>query len=184
MDDLIDDLFILRLIRAGDRLAFKHLFELYFAPLCRFVHLYIKKPEAAEDIVLDIDVYKRQGWRLSEESFFEKAKDVVNNLKIRASFGSLGNQAVNSSKPNYYPYIETMNTSLSSWLIDGQKTQNVSSPNPCLLYTSAIDHPINFFYYGFVNKLSPLLKKPVGELHIDMNGYWLKSYTCLLYTSC
>ena len=51
MDDLIDDLFILRLIRAGDRLAFKHLFELYFAPLCRFVHLYIKKPEAAEDIV-------------------------------------------------------------------------------------------------------------------------------------
>lgn len=54
MDDLIDDLFILRLIRAGDRLAFKHLFELYFAPLCRFVHLYIKKPEAAEDIVLDI----------------------------------------------------------------------------------------------------------------------------------
>ena len=30
MDDLIDDLFILRLIRAGDRLAFKHLFELYF----------------------------------------------------------------------------------------------------------------------------------------------------------
>lgn len=72
------------------------------------------------------------GWRLSEESFFEKAKDVVNNLKIRASFGSLGNQAVNSSKPNYYPYIETMNTSLSSWLIDGQKTQNVSSPNPII----------------------------------------------------
>lgn len=22
-----------------------------------------------------------------------------------------------------------------------------------------------------------MLKKPVGELHIDMNGYWLKSYT-------
>ena len=54
MDDLIDDLFILRLIRAGDRLAFKHLFELYFAPLCRFVHLYIKKPEAAEDIVINV----------------------------------------------------------------------------------------------------------------------------------
>lgn len=69
---------------------------------------------------------------IKRESFFEKAKDVVNNLKIRASFGSLGNQAVNSSKPNYYPYIETMNTSLSSWLIDGQKTQNVSSPNPII----------------------------------------------------
>lgn len=40
MDKTIDDLFILKLIKAGDRLAFKHLFELYFTPLCRFVHLY------------------------------------------------------------------------------------------------------------------------------------------------
>jgi hypothetical protein len=44
MDKTIDDLFILKLIKAGDRLAFKHLFELYFTPLCRFVHLYMKKP--------------------------------------------------------------------------------------------------------------------------------------------
>ena len=47
MDKTIDDLFILKLIKAGDRLAFKHLFELYFTPLCRFVHLYMKKPGAA-----------------------------------------------------------------------------------------------------------------------------------------
>ena len=45
MDKTIDDLFILKLIKAGDRLAFKHLFELYFTPLCRFVHLYMKKLE-------------------------------------------------------------------------------------------------------------------------------------------
>lgn len=50
----IDDLFIVRLIRAGDQLAFKHLFELYFAPLCRFIRIYVKGPRVAEDIVLDI----------------------------------------------------------------------------------------------------------------------------------
>ena len=72
------------------------------------------------------------GWRLSEEAFFDKAKEVVNNLKIRASYGSLGNQAVNSKSPNYYPYISTMGMELSNWLIDGQKTQNVSSPNPII----------------------------------------------------
>lgn len=72
------------------------------------------------------------GWRVSEEGFFEKAKEVVNNLKIRASYGSLGNQAVNSKSPNYYPYISTMGMSLSNWMIDGQKTQNVSSPNPII----------------------------------------------------
>jgi TonB-linked SusC/RagA family outer membrane protein len=72
------------------------------------------------------------GWRVSEEAFFEKAKNIVNNFKIRASYGSLGNQAVNKDNPNYYPYISTMGMSLSSWLIDGQKAQNVSSPNPII----------------------------------------------------
>ncbi|MCS3282765.1 TonB-dependent receptor [Bacteroides salyersiae] len=32
------------------------------------------------------------GWRISEENFFESAKSVVSNLKIRASYGELGNQ--------------------------------------------------------------------------------------------
>lgn len=72
------------------------------------------------------------GWRMSEEAFFEPAKEVVNNLKVRVSYGSLGNQAVNSSSPNYYPYITTMGMALSNWLINGQKTQNVSAPTPVI----------------------------------------------------
>ena len=47
------------------------------------------------------------GWRMSEEKFFEPAKDIVNNLKIRASFGGLGNQAA----VGYYDYIQTISTS-------------------------------------------------------------------------
>ena len=34
------------------------------------------------------------GWRISEEPFFAPAKKVVDNLKIRASYGTLGNQNV------------------------------------------------------------------------------------------
>ena len=34
------------------------------------------------------------GWRISEEPFFAPAKNTVDNLKIRASFGTLGNQNV------------------------------------------------------------------------------------------
>lgn len=44
------------------------------------------------------------GWRISEEPFFEPAKDKVSNLKFRASFGSLGNQNVSS----YYAYLRTI----------------------------------------------------------------------------
>lgn len=41
------------------------------------------------------------GWRISEEPFFAAARRVVDNLKLRVSFGSLGNQNVSS----YYPAI-------------------------------------------------------------------------------
>lgn len=34
------------------------------------------------------------GWRISEEPFFENLKETVNNLKIRASWGQLGNQEI------------------------------------------------------------------------------------------
>ena len=40
------------------------------------------------------------GWRISEEPFFRPARRLVDNLKIRASFGSLGNQNVSS----YYTF--------------------------------------------------------------------------------
>ena len=49
------------------------------------------------------------GWRISEESFFERAKETVNNLKIRASYGELGNQAISG----YYPYSASIGTSTS-----------------------------------------------------------------------
>lgn len=41
------------------------------------------------------------GWRISEEPFFEPARHMIDNLKLRASFGSLGNQNVSS----YYTYL-------------------------------------------------------------------------------
>lgn len=41
------------------------------------------------------------GWRISEESFFSPARDIVDNLKLRFSYGSLGNQNVSS----YYAYL-------------------------------------------------------------------------------
>ena len=45
------------------------------------------------------------GWRISEEAFFENAKNTINDLKVRASWGQLGNQdALN----DYYPTIPTL----------------------------------------------------------------------------
>ncbi len=52
------------------------------------------------------------GWRVSEEDFFSSAKSVVQNLKLRGSWGKLGNQNLTgllNTDPNY-PYIPTVSS--------------------------------------------------------------------------
>lgn len=57
MSEREDDIILLNLIREGDKLAFRHLFESYFTPLCRFMHLYIKETSIVEELALDIFTY-------------------------------------------------------------------------------------------------------------------------------
>lgn len=42
------------------------------------------------------------GWRVNEESWFEPLSEYVTNLKVRASWGELGNS---SALPGYFPYL-------------------------------------------------------------------------------
>lgn len=51
------------------------------------------------------------GWRISEESFMRPFQSVLTNLKIRSSYGLLGNQAL----PGFYPYASTINLGYSYW---------------------------------------------------------------------
>lgn len=50
------------------------------------------------------------GWRISEEKFFAPAKKTMNNLKLRYSYGSLGNQLV-----GYYDYIRKISIGTGSY---------------------------------------------------------------------
>ena len=54
------------------------------------------------------------GWRLSEEPFWAGIRPYVSNAKLRASYGTLGNQQVD----NYY-YWEKLSTGLLSYTFDG-----------------------------------------------------------------
>ena len=64
-------------------------------------------------------------WVISQEGFFEPLRDVVNFLKLRFSYGSLGNQYL---KDNYYPYLATMGSDKSKVILDGKQPVYVSSP--------------------------------------------------------
>ena len=44
-------------------------------------------------------------WRISEEPFMESARDYVDQIKLRASWGKLGNQNIGNT---YYPYVSQL----------------------------------------------------------------------------
>lgn len=52
-----DDIFIMKLIKQGDQIAFRHLFYQYADSLERFITYYIHDREKSQDLVLDIFTY-------------------------------------------------------------------------------------------------------------------------------
>lgn len=66
-------------------------------------------------------------WRISEEPFFGKLKENVDNLKLRLTYGQLGNQ-----QSGFYDYMQTINTdgTLSYTFGDGLKAGYAYESNP------------------------------------------------------
>ena len=66
------------------------------------------------------------GWRVSEENFMKDTKDWLSNLKLRLSYGSLGNQNID----NWYQTYQTIayRAFTGYWLQNGQKTNTTSAP--------------------------------------------------------
>ena len=64
------------------------------------------------------------GWRVSQEPWFNIDQSIISNLKIRASYGSLGNSNV-----SVYAYDETFDFD-NGRIINGQKVRYTSAPAP------------------------------------------------------
>lgn len=64
------------------------------------------------------------GWRLSEEPFMKWSRNWMDNFKVRANVGSLGNASIDP-----YSFMELMGISKSSVLSNGNKFSYTTSPN-------------------------------------------------------
>ncbi|WP_273160150.1 TonB-dependent receptor [Bacteroides fluxus] len=66
------------------------------------------------------------GWNIAREEFWKPWEDMVGTLKLRASYGELGNQNTKS----WYPTYQTMsvNASNGSWLVNGAKPNTAYAP--------------------------------------------------------
>ena len=92
------------------------------------------------------------GWRISEESFFEPVKDWWNNLKVRYSYGSLGNQQV-----GYYDYIREISLGTQSYLFGGAQPSTASIGNPVsstFTWETVNQHNLGFDMGFLKNRLS------------------------------
>ena len=71
------------------------------------------------------------GWRMSNEGFMSGTSGWLDNLKLRASWGQLGNQLLGNQElinQDFYPYIPTMGSATSPYMMSaGSRTPYVSA---------------------------------------------------------
>lgn len=63
------------------------------------------------------------GWRVTKEAFWNVSPKIISDIKVRASYGSLGNGNINS-----YVYQEQFSISQSGNIINGVKPQYTTKP--------------------------------------------------------
>lgn len=67
------------------------------------------------------------GWNIARESFMEKViGNYLSELKLRGSWGQIGNQAINPYQ--YTPIMDSYAKNDIPWLVNGQKPASVKSP--------------------------------------------------------
>lgn len=92
------------------------------------------------------------GWFISEEPFWSVSKDLISGLKIRASYGSLGNGNIDP-----YTYQQELPISKLSQIIDGEQPQAISNPDVLpegLTWETVTTSNVGFDLWMFSNKFN------------------------------
>ncbi|MCY7349406.1 MAG: TonB-dependent receptor [Cytophagaceae bacterium] len=82
------------------------------------------------------------GWRISNEKFMGATTPWLDNLKLRASYGTLGNQLLGN---NFYPYVATMGTGQSPYMFSNAAIPFVSAAglvSPSLTWETVVSRNI------------------------------------------
>lgn len=95
------------------------------------------------------------GWNMAREKFFENVAKTVNTLKLRASYGSLGNQNID----NWYQTYQTItyNSVAGTWLQNGSKPNTTSAPSlvsALLTWETVESYDLGLDFGAFNNRLT------------------------------
>ena len=91
------------------------------------------------------------GWNIAREEFFAPLNNIIGTLKLRGSWGQLGNNNTTS----YYPFYQSMPTGVESsgWMIGGAKQNVAGLPGIifCLLTWETVQSWDAGFAFGMFN---------------------------------
>ena len=68
------------------------------------------------------------GWNVAREEFWGGLSQYVSSLKIRGSYGELGNTNLSSWYPTYLTML--LGSSNSNWIVDGRRLNVANAPDP------------------------------------------------------
>lgn len=99
------------------------------------------------------------GWRISEENFMEDTKSWLSNLKLRASYGNLGNQNLD----NWYQTYQTISyrSSAGNWLQNGVRPNTTAAPglvSALLTWETSESYNIGLDFGFLNNRLSGIFE--------------------------
>jgi TonB-linked SusC/RagA family outer membrane protein len=119
------------------------------------------------------------GWRISEENFFKNNVKFFQNLKLRGSWGQMGNDYIVKPGTNTlseYAYLPLYN--VGSYIINGAPAQTLSenvAPNPNFTWEVAnntnvalegttLNGKLDFTFEAFLNKRTQILLGQLGSV--------------------
>ncbi len=120
------------------------------------------------------------GYNISQENFWKDNIKVVNNLKIRASYGSMGSEpyySLNGAAPTLQEYQYLSTYGFGSYILNGQVTKSLYEtrvPNPNFTWEVAHNYDLGIeaeLFQGkllfegdyFMNKRTHILWQPQGS---------------------
>ena len=110
------------------------------------------------------------GWRVSEEPWMATAKDVLSSMKLRASWGSIGDQSVASSL-----YIPTIGAFTTTWEHSGIKDSAYSTPalvasNISWQRIETLDFGVDFSLFNQFNVTFDWYRRTTKDMIVGMEG--------------
>ncbi|MBN2639416.1 MAG: TonB-dependent receptor [Bacteroidales bacterium] len=121
------------------------------------------------------------GWRVSEEPFMQSVNKTIGNLKIRASYGTMGNQDISG----YYPYATTLSPGYGYWFNEqlGTGVAQTQSANQMITWekstqanigidASVLNNKLGITFDYFVRNINDMLQQFPIPIFVGLSSPW------------